>query len=235
MGAPDSGQKRPIKPERYFATNPRVLRVAYELPSMRIIDAQGDLTGFLGVEREAWFREGFWISRLHADDADETVAFVRKCADARQEYELVYRVVDAHGDARVVHDVATVEVTPDGRVTIHAVITDITALMRLSQRGTAADRMGRALELLSEQFGRTLNEASLYGDLLARHMANQGDDVGSDYALGLRDAVQLMRNVIEGLRETSSETTGEPVATDDRVRDLIDRIDARLDPLKRTT
>jgi hypothetical protein len=68
--------------------------------------------------------------------------------------------------------------------------------------------------LLTGWLGVQARTLSGYGSMLERHLSAQQDDVGSEYALAMRDAISELEGMVRKLRWlTGNKASGEDVAT----------------------
>jgi diguanylate cyclase (GGDEF)-like protein/PAS domain S-box-containing protein len=82
----------------------------------------------LGFDIESWKRSGFWRSRLHPDDADVAMAFLRAQFRAEASHECEYRMLHADGSEVFVRDLRTLVTGARGHVVgMRGIFVDITA------------------------------------------------------------------------------------------------------------
>jgi signal transduction histidine kinase len=167
----------------------------------------GNPEQLLGFPPRDWFRTRFWSGRLHPEDREAACAFFRGWASAWRDEQLEYRVIDATGRTVWVHQIICVERDTRQEVTICGVLIDVTErVAREADVETTLFLKSELFRMIVEELGPPVRAISIYGDMLGRHLSAQGDDVGSDYAVGLRDGLerldttlaQLMRLVQSG-------------------------------------
>ena len=72
----------------------------------------------------------------------------------------------------------------------------------------------RVLRFLADRLSHQARSLSGYGQLLERHLATQRDDLGSEYALGMRNTIADMESVARKLRPLATgELSQEQVST----------------------
>ncbi len=73
--------------------------------------------------------------------------------------------------------------------------------------------------IVLEDISHPMNKISNFGEMLERHLSTQGDDVGSDFAVGLREGLQELDGLVERLqkagrnRDTSFEELSQTLAS----------------------
>jgi hypothetical protein len=161
--------------------------------TLEFSDIGGNPEQLLGFPACDWYGARFWSGRLHPDDREAARAFFADLVSSARGAQLEYRVIDAAGQTVWVHQIICVERDERQEVRVRGVLVDVT-----ERRGHDAD-VERALFLKAEIFRIIVEELappvraiSVYGDMLGRHLAAQGDDVGSDYAVGLRGGLQRL-------------------------------------------
>ena len=145
--------------------------------------------------------------RRSRDDREAALKFCLECTTRRQEHELEYRVVHADGSVVWVHEIVKFDPTqPDDNVAT-GYIMNITH--RVAQERDVQDALGlkdALFRVVLEDIGHPVNKISSFGEMLERHLATQGDDVGSDFAVGLREGLQELDGLVERLRHAGSQS-----------------------------
>lgn len=138
-----------------WEADPDTLRTVYIAPQV---------VGMLGYPHQAWYRDGFWESRIHPDDRAAVLRGVGDAVRHGRDHEVEYRLVAADGRTVWVHDLVTVR--SDGRAAraVRGVMIDISARKR------AEDEAAR----LRDQLTRAARVTTL-GELAAAiaHEVNQ--------------------------------------------------------------
>lgn len=176
--------------------------VAYSLDpqTLAVSDIAGDAEELFGFPREEWRRPDFFMDHLHPDDRTAARAFRRDWVRDRRSHELQYRLIDAAGRVRWVHDILEVRADGRGGQDMRGVLLDITQRIAGDSDVSKALRLrDELLRIVAEELARPVRTISGYGDMLGRHLSAQHDHVGSDYAIGIREGVQRLDAVIARL------------------------------------
>ncbi len=149
----------------------------------------------LGFPRGAWYREGFWASRLHPDDRTAVLRAIGEAVRRGRRHDLEYRLVAADGQTVWVHDRVTVRSKGGVPQAVRGVMTDITARKRAE--GEAArlrDRLARTARatLLAELAAAIAHEVNQpLCAIVSNAETAQGYVAGGGAVLGeTRDALQ---------------------------------------------
>ncbi len=194
---------RAEKSIRYFSTSPRVVRFTFDPTSFRVLRVIGDPEELLGFPSHAWLADGFWLSRVHPADREEALKFCRTAASEGRRHEMIYRWIDAQDDVVWVHVVIAASDGEPGATVWQATAIDVTRqAARLSE--AEAVQTDKVRDLVGSLI-RELNEVSRAGDMLARHLSAQSDDVGSDHALSVRGGLQRLRALLEAQVEQEND------------------------------
>lgn len=153
----------------------------------------GNPDEMLGFPPADWYAPGFWSGRLHPEDGEAARAFFAGWGSARRDEQLEYRVIDAAGQTVWVHQILCVERDTRQQASIRGVLIDITdRKARESDVERAQFLKSEIFRMIIEELAPPVRAISVYADMLGRHLGAQGDDVGSDYAVGLRDGLQRL-------------------------------------------
>ena len=184
----------------YFSDDPNVVVFELDAATMTFISVHGNVEALLGFPADAWLDPQFWPERIHPDERDEVFTFCRRCVDERRDHELEYRVIDVDGNTRWIHEI--MEFAPDGQPgTLRGYIMDIS--QRVAQEADIKNALAmrdEVLRIVSEELSYPVNEISGFSKMLERHLSAQGDDVGSDYVIGVRTGVERLKGLIEQMR-----------------------------------
>ena len=132
----------------------------------------------------------------------DALAFCLDCTNHRRDHELEYRVVHADGHVLWIHEIVEFDrANPDNAIATGYIlnITD-----RVAQESDVREALGLKEELFRvvlEDISHPVNKISNFGEMLERHLATQGDDVGSDFAVGLREGLQELDGLVERLQK----------------------------------
>lgn len=175
----------------------RILAYRLDPQTLAIIDIAGNAEELFGFPREEWRHPGFFPEHLHPDDREAARAFRRVWAQDRRSHELQFRLIDAAGRVRWVQEILEVGDDGQGGPEIRGVLVDITRRVAGDSEVSKALRLREELlRLVAREMAEPVRAVATYGDMLGRHLSAQRDDVGSDYAIGIRDAVQRLDAVI---------------------------------------
>ena len=183
----------------YFSDDPNIVVFELDPETMSFVSVHGNAEALLGFPLEAWMHPDFWSERVHPKDRDEAMDFCKRCIDERRDHELEYRVKDAFGETKWIHEI--LEFGPERNV-VRGYIMDIT--QRVAQETDiqhTLDLKEELLRIVTEELSFPVNEISGYSTMLERHLSAQGDDVGSDFVIGVRTGVEKLKALIEQLRQ----------------------------------
>ena len=187
-----------MKLKPYFSRNPQMVVFRLDAETMRFTEVHGNPFGLTGFASERWLEDGFWPGQIHPDDRESVLTFCKRCFERRQGHELEYRVLHADGSVVWIHEIAEFE-SNDTKV-VSGFIMNITQRVQQEQDlGRVLGLKDELLRIVVEDLSQPVNKISSFGDMLERHLAMRGDDVGSDLAVGLREGVQELGDIIDGL------------------------------------
>jgi signal transduction histidine kinase len=180
--------------------NPGFVIYRLDPGTLEFTEIRGNPERLLGFPLRDWFRARFWSGRLHPDDRAAAREFFRGWASAWRDEQLEYRVIDAAGRTVWVHQIICVERDARQEAAICGALIDITERMsRETEVETALFLKSELFRIIVEELAPPVRAISIYGDMLGRHLAAQGDDVGSDYAVGLRDGLERLDTTLAHL------------------------------------
>lgn len=171
--------------------------VAYRLDpaTLDFAEVSGNVEQLLGFALEDWHRPQFWFGRVHPQDREAARAFVADRPPGQCDHQLEYRVIDAAGQTVWVHQIIEARRKTYGEV--RGVLMNITERVAREAEVTKAMILKNELfRIVAEELAPPVRAISVYGEMLERHLAAQRDDVGSDYAVGLRDGVQHLDELL---------------------------------------
>ncbi len=119
-----------------WEADPDTLRATYVAPQV---------VPMLGYPHQAWYRDGFWQSRLHPDDRTAVLHGFGEAVRHGRDQDMEYRLVSADGRTVWVRDQFTVQAEGGVTTALRGVMTDITERKRAA--GEAAllrDQLARA-------------------------------------------------------------------------------------------
>lgn len=220
MNIPGSGLRVVSKRNPYFSEDPQIVIFKLDTREMRFTEVHGNAQALIGYPDDDWTESGFWPGRIHPDDREAAAEFCANCSQLHQEHELEFRVIHADGRIVWVHEI----VKFDEQDPTNPIATGY--LMNITHRVAQENDVRKVLGLKDELFRVVLqdisdpvNKISNFGEMLERHLATQGDHVGSDFAVGLREGLQELDGLVQqlqraGRRDPSSfEELSETLAT----------------------
>lgn len=209
---------------------PAVVRMDFHPIAQRFRSVSGHPFQLLGYEAEAWTAPGFWAEHLHAEDRTRVTENCLSTAKAGKGHQIDYRMTDRAG-----HDVWVQQVCqpvaddpddtsgflPGHIVEVPTPVDDHGDIARMTALREAL------FKVINADLCQPINMVSGYARLLERHLATLGDDVGSDYAVGLRDGIEILSSTIGRLRTaTQGERTNMDALLAELAPDTADRAPA---------
>lgn len=185
----------------YFSDDPQFVMFKLDAETATFLEVHGNAEQLIGLSAARWLEPGFWPGRIHPDDRDEALEFCRQCSEERCDHALEYRVVHADGGVIWVHEIVEFDAKQPDSAVASGYIMNITH--RVQQESDVQRALGLKEELFRvvvEDLNQPVRKISTFGDMLVRHLSAQGDDVGSDYAIGLREGLQELGTLIDGLQ-----------------------------------
>jgi signal transduction histidine kinase len=182
------------------------VRIELDPVTRRFRAVSGEAVDLLGFAVKDWLRPDFWALRLHPEDRERVCAHCLNEAKAGRGHEIDYRMTDRLGNSVWVHqacDMITMDVD-SGTWVLSGHIIDISD--RVAQQVELSHALAlrdTLLEVINTEFSQPVNIVSGYARLLERHLATLADDVGSDYALGMREGIEVLTEAVNRLRAAS--------------------------------
>ena len=176
-----------------------VVRFDYDPEVGLFSNLKGDGRALLKLPCADWRQPGFFLARLHADDRDRVQQACLTCFEEGGCLVTEFRLIGAEEPPVWVRMCAVVA-ERDGLPCLSGTLTKIEAPGTLARPAIDLP-LRRALRRAAADIARPLNEMSRFGRLLERHLAAQRDDVGSDYAVGVRDGIEQMQILLQQFLE----------------------------------
>ncbi len=209
MGSSGSGFRAFERGDAQSSAVPRFVVYRLDPATLDFSEISGSPEQLLGFSAGDWYRPRFWFGRVHPDDQEAAQAFFERWAEARRDEQLEYRVIDAAGQTVWVHQIISVGRDAYQEVAIRGVLMDVTdRVAREADVQSALFLKASLFRILAEELAPPVRAISVYGDMLERHLGAQGDDVGSDYAVGLRDGLQRLEELLSQLMRVAQSGGG---------------------------
>src|SRR3712207_4059910 len=87
----------------------------------------------LGYPPEDWYREGFWVDRIHPEDREWVTAYCATSSASSQGYRFEYRMLGSDGGIVWLDDIVSVVEGEDGTKRLQGVMVDITERKRVEE------------------------------------------------------------------------------------------------------
>ena len=202
MNAVSSGLRVLTKRNPYFSDDPQIVVFKLDANTMSFTEVHGSPEKLIGFSADRWLEPDFWPTRIHSDDREDALKFCLMCSEERRDHELEYRVVNAEGDVVWVHEIVEFDQDAGNEAMATGYIMNISN--RVRQEQDVKEVLGMKDELfrvVMEDIGQPMTKISSFGDMLERHLSSIGDDVGSDFAVGLREGLQELAELVDGLTD----------------------------------
>ena len=154
-----------------------------------------------------------WTEGVHPEDFEPCMRTYMEAFNARQPFEMEYRLRRNDGEYRWILDRGVPRTTPSGEFAGHiGSCIDITDRIEAENRTKAlADDLARAnlyLERLlyatSHDLREPIRSVHNFTELLGRHLEGQLDDTSNDYLARVLDGAVRMRGLVDGMLEFAS-------------------------------
>lgn len=168
--------------------------------TLQINSLVGAPIDLLGEKDTAWQTDGFLLDRIDQEDLAQVLEALRSDGAPSQPTVAEFRM--RHTDGRVVwvQLCRLHHMTPEGEMLVSLLNIDEQVLLERAL-AHAVETMRDALVTTCQEISQPANAISDYGGLLERHLSTQRDHVGSDYALGIREAVERLKDLSNSLQK----------------------------------
>lgn len=182
-----------------------------DISSDCLVDLRGDHVGLLNVTDNAWKDAGFLETRIVPEMRDTFHIALRESRKTGSRVKLMTQVIVDGGDVVPVMMTAFTEAdenTAKPRWLRGAIIETSDGALGLD--ASASDVADAVFSRTVNQIAQSVNGLASFGEQLVRHLATQGDDIGSEYALGVRDATADLEALANLLRPMLNSLTADP-------------------------
>lgn len=180
-----------------------------DFATLNVKRMQGAPEALLGDPPGSWERPGFLLDRLDPRDSEAGRALLMGSAGTADPAVAELRMTRADGGVVWVQICRLMNTTADGEMLVSLLNIDEQVLVERTM-AQAVDAMRDALMTTSYEIAQPANAISDYGGLLERHLSTQADDVGSEYALGIREAVERMKVLSDTLQRVGRKAAPTP-------------------------
>ena len=148
----------------------------------------------LGIPPSQWLKPRFWPGAIHEDDRAQVAGLCRQALDAKCPQGRDFRLIDNSG--RVVWAHLMVQRNVDEPGLLGGYVMACRHPTHVEQ--AASDRSAREalLVLVTERLNHQLRSISSHAERLERHLSTQRDDIGSEFALGMRSSLEALHQML---------------------------------------
>ena len=151
----------------------------------------------LGYPPEDWYRDGFWVDRIHPEDREWVTAYCATSSASSRGYRFEYRMLDSDGGIVWLDDIVSVVEGEDGTKRLQGVMVDITERKRAEEAAFEVREAERA-RLARDLHDGALQDLSLVVQQLEAKRI-QAEIEGSESGLGRE--IEGLRRAFRGLRD----------------------------------
>ncbi|MFK7944928.1 MAG: PAS domain-containing protein [Paracoccaceae bacterium] len=176
---------------------------------LRIKSVQGSAVELLGFAPGDWQEADFITDRLDPRDRTTGRELLHSNTDTAQAAVAELRMIRSDGNVVWVQMCCLPRdgLGDDMRVSLLNIDQQVSTERALSQ---AVETMRDVLVTTSQEISQPANAISDYGGLLERHLSTQEDGLGSEYALGIREAVERMKQLSDTLQRVGRKAAPSP-------------------------
>ncbi len=189
--------------------NSDILAFRYDAEQSRFSMVSGQERSFLGYARSEWLAAHFLGNALNGIDRLSILSLLTEC-ESGQQIVRDCTLMDAAGKVSSAVIAAMASESDPTKISGQIIILDPQVVLTSRHGGNQSVNID-LMRLLVRILGQSTRSLSGYSDLLVRHLAIQGDDLGSEHALGLGDAIAGLEKILAQLRPLSA---GSPTAHD---------------------
>jgi PAS domain-containing protein len=200
MDSTGSGFRILHRHEPFTGGDPKIVIFRLDPATLDFLEISGKPERLLGFPVAEWYRPHFWSDRIHPEDTKAVHAFFEAWAEAPRDEQLEYRAIGAAGQTVWLHQVIAVDDDAHSARVVRGVLIDVTErVARETEVEKALFLKAELFRVVTEELAPPVRAISVFSELLERHLAARRDHVGSDYALGLRDALLRLDGLLAQL------------------------------------
>jgi PAS domain S-box-containing protein len=151
----------------------------------------------LGYPPEDWYRDGFWVDRIHPEDREWVTEYCARKSDSGLRYRFEYRMLASDGRVVWLDDIVSVVEGWDGTKRLQGVMVDIT------ERKRAEEAVREVREAERARMARDLHDGVMQD--LSYTAASMGvmmlDARGTEQEGRLQGTIDAVRRAAQGIRE----------------------------------
>ena len=224
--------------------------------TLRFTYVSGQAERILGYPPEAWYREGFWVERLHPEDRERAIACCREATLRGESHEFEYRLRAVDGRDVWIRDLASVDADPGQPPRLRGVMLDVTERKHAEAARDESEARWRSLAENAPVFIATLDrehcirfinrtvpglnvpevaDRSVYDFVAPEHHANLRQSIARVFEAGATETIEIAAVGAHGSTAWYSVTVG-PLFQDGEIGsamllsvDVTDRIRAQAE------
>lgn len=174
-----------------------------------------------------WADKDFLRGHIHPEDWADVATFCQEAMKMRDARAARCRLL---GPTRRMSWVYFLVRAEEGDEMLTGYLTEIAAPPRPDQPDVEALAVKDELfSLIANTMNRQLRAISGYGEMLERHLSIQSDDVGSEYALGMRTGLEQLHTLLHHVRGIAAQRS----ANTDTLKAALTDLQAAMNTLPR--
>lgn len=207
-----------------------------ELASGRFTYVSPLAAEMLGYPLSAWYQDGFWAERIHADDRERAVNSYAQAAAHGESCVVEYRMVALDGETVWVRDMISPHAETGQPKTLRGFMLDISdrrlieesLLATLEKLARSNIELERFAYIASHDLQEPLRTIVSFSQLIERQLGEQADREVRDYLGLIMDAGTRMRSLIHDLLEYARSGGNLAMTPGVRLNDIVDTARSNL-------